>query len=39
MYPDAPLFTIHDCLFTTQEYTEQLKSLIVGTGLELTGIC
>jgi hypothetical protein len=38
MYPEAPLFTIHDGLFTTQEYTEQLKFLIVDTGLELTGI-
>ena len=38
MYPDAPLFTIHDSLFTTQEYTERLKSLILDTGLELTGI-
>lgn len=38
LYPDAPLFTIHDCLFTTQEYTERLKSLISDTGLELTGI-
>ncbi len=38
MYPDAPLFMIHDGLFTSQEYTEQLKSLIVGIGLELTGI-
>jgi hypothetical protein len=35
---DAPLFTIHDSLFTTQEYTERLKSLIIDTGLELTGI-
>ena len=35
---DAPLFTIHDSLFTNQEYTERLKSLIIDTGLELTGI-
>ena len=38
MYPDAPLFTIHDSVFTTQEYTEHLKSLILGTELELTVI-
>lgn len=38
LYPDAPLFTIHDSLFTNQEYTERLKSLIIDTGLELTGI-
>ncbi len=38
MYPDAPLFTLHDGLFTTQEFAERLKSLIIDTGLELTGI-
>lgn len=29
---------IYDGLFTSQEYTERLISLIIGTGMELTGI-
>ncbi len=37
MYPDAPLFTIHDGLYTTDEYSEKLKFLTIDTGLEFTG--
>jgi hypothetical protein len=36
--PNAPIFTIHDGLFTHEEYVDQLRVLITDTGLELTGI-
>jgi hypothetical protein len=36
--PDAPIFTIHDGLYTHEEYVDQLRVLITDTGLELTGI-
>jgi len=36
--PSAPIFTIHDGLFTHEEYVDQLQSLISDTGLDLTGI-
>jgi hypothetical protein len=36
--PNAPIFTIHDGLFTHEEYVDQLQSLISDTGLDLTGI-
>ncbi len=36
--PDAPIFTIHDGLYTHEEYVDQLKVLITDTGLDLTGI-
>ena len=36
--PNAPLFTIHDCLYTHEKYVEHLQTLISKTGLELTGI-
>jgi hypothetical protein len=36
--PSAPIFTIHDGLFTHEEYVDQLKVLITDTGFELTGI-
>ncbi|MEY2921473.1 MAG: hypothetical protein RL108_82 [Bacteroidota bacterium] len=37
LYPEAPIFTIHDGLYTSQEYIEPLEDLIKSTGLELTG--
>ena len=37
-YPDAPLFTIHDGLYTSQEYIEPLRDLIKSTGFKFTGI-
>jgi hypothetical protein len=36
--PNAPIFTIHDGLFTHEEYVDQLQTLISDTGLDLTGI-
>lgn len=36
--PNAPIFTIHDGLYTHEEYVEQLQSLISDTGLDLTSI-
>lgn len=36
--PNAPIFTIHDGLYTHEEYVGQLQSLISDTGLNLTGI-
>jgi hypothetical protein len=36
--PNAPIFTIHDGLFTHEEYVDHLQSLISDTGLDLTGI-
>lgn len=36
--PNAPIFTIHDGLYTHEEYVDHLQTLISDTGLELTGI-
>ena len=36
-YPDAPLFSIHDSLATTEEYKNQLHDLIISGLLKLTG--
>ncbi len=36
--PNAPIFTIHDGLYTNEEYVMQLKDLITDAGFELTGI-
>lgn len=36
--PSAPIFTIHDGLYTHEEYVNHLQTLISDTGLELTGI-
>ncbi len=36
-YPDVPLYTIHDGLFTHKEYTPHLSSLIVTTCGEIVG--
>ena len=36
--PNAPIFTIHDGLYTHEEYVDHLQTLISETGLELTGI-
>lgn len=36
--PNAPIFTIHDGLYTHEEYVDHLQTLITDTGLELTGI-
>ena len=38
LYPNAPLFTIHDGLYTSQEYIEPLNDLIISAGFEFTGI-
>ena len=38
MYPDAPLFTIHDGVFTTEEYVRELNRFILRRLKELTGI-
>lgn len=36
--PSAPIFTIHDGLYTHVEYVDSLKGLIADTGFKLTGI-
>jgi hypothetical protein len=36
--PNPPIFTIHDGLYTHEEYVDHLQTLISDTGLELTGI-
>lgn len=38
LYPDAPLFTIHDGVFTTEEYIKKLNGFILKRLNELTGI-
>ncbi|MBZ1325617.1 hypothetical protein [Aquirufa aurantiipilula] len=37
-YPQAPLFTIHDGLYTFEEFVDPLKELIINEGKRLTGI-
>ena len=37
-HPDIPLFTIHDGLFTYEEYTQDLANLIVATCREFIGV-
>jgi len=37
LYPEAPLITLHDGLFTTKEYIEQLKSITEESIKKLTG--
>ncbi|NGZ45499.1 hypothetical protein EWU23_13525 [Cytophagaceae bacterium 50C-KIRBA] len=37
-YPQAPLFTIHDGLYTFEEFVDPLKELIINEGKQLTGI-
>jgi len=36
--PTAPIFTIHDGLYTHEEFVDQLKELIINEGKRLTGI-
>jgi hypothetical protein len=38
LYPDAPLFTIHDGVFTTEEFVRKLNGFILKRLNELTGI-
>ena len=37
-YPNAPLFTIHDGVFTTEEYIRNLNGFVLSRLYELTGI-
>lgn len=37
-YPNAPIFTIHDGLYTFDEYVDPLKNLMLDQGKRLTGI-
>jgi hypothetical protein len=37
-YPNAPLFTIHDGVFTTEEYVRNLNGFVLSRLYELTGI-
>ena len=38
MFPDAPLFTIHDGVFTTEEYVKKLNGFVLKRLKELTGV-
>ncbi len=38
MYPDAPLFTIHDGVFTTDEYVRKLNAYVLRRLNKLTGV-
>jgi hypothetical protein len=38
LYPDAPLFTIHDGVFTTEKYIRKLNGFILKRLNELTGV-
>jgi len=38
LYPDAPLFTIHDGVFTTEAYIRKLNGFILKRLIDLTGI-
>jgi len=38
LYPEAPLFTIHDGVFTTEEFVRKLNGFILKRLNELTGI-
>jgi hypothetical protein len=37
-YPEAPLFTIHDAVLTTERYSKQLNEYIVKRLNEITGV-
>lgn len=38
MFPDAPLFTIHDGVFTTEDYVRNLNGFVLKRLKELTGV-
>lgn len=38
LYPDAPLFTIHDGVFSTEEYIRKLNGFVLKRLKELTGV-
>lgn len=38
IYPNAPLFTIHDGVFTTEEYVKKLNGFVLKRLKELTGV-
>jgi hypothetical protein len=38
MYPNAPLLTIHDGVFTTEEYVKKLNLFVLKRLNELTGV-